>query len=137
MRAVNVATLLSMSMLFLGIYGPVVLADPSQLNPTSVLLHVVVPVLAVVDWFAFPPPRRVDLRAVFLVLVFPCVWFVYTFIRGTFTGRYVYEFLDPSGPAGIRGVSAMTVLIVACFFLIGVGVFVTQRSRERSKAALI
>lgn len=137
LRAVNVATLLSMSVLFLSIYGPVVAADPAQLNLTSALLHVVIPALAVVDWFGFPPERRVDMRGVLLVLIFPAIWFVYTFIRGALTGRYVYEFLDPAGPEGMQGVIAMTVLIIASFFLIGVVVFVTQRSRKRTSATLI
>lgn len=137
MRAVNVATLVSMSVLFLSIYGPVVVTDPAQLNLTSVLLHVVVPTLAVVDWYGFPAERRIDLRGVFLVLVFPCIWFIYSFIRGAFTGRYVYEFLDPSGAAGVQGVVAMTVLIISCFFLVGVAVFVTQRSQKSRPAPLI
>lgn len=129
MRALNVATLVSMSVLFLTIYGPVVVTDPAQLNLTSVVLHVVVPVLTVVEWFVFPAESRAPLRGVFLVLVFPCLWFVYSFIRGALTGRYVYEFLDPSGPSGVQGVVAMTVLIITCFFLVGAAVFLTQRSR--------
>jgi hypothetical protein len=130
MRGVNVATLVGMSVLFLGIYGPVVITDPAQLNPTSVLLHVVIPALAVIEWIVFPPERRPALRGVFLVMVFPVLWFIFTNVRGAFTGRYVYEFLDPSGPSGSQGPAAMTVLILACFFLVGAVVFVTQRSRR-------
>lgn len=137
LRAVNVATLVGMSVLFLSIYGPVVVGDPAQLNPTSVLLHVVIPVLAVAEWFIFPPARRAPIRGVLLVLVYPCLWFVFTFVRGAMTGRYVYEFLDPSGPAGQQGVVAMTVLIVCCFFLVGVVVFVTQNARGRRLSRLL
>lgn len=129
MRGINVATLVGMSALFLGIYGPVVISDPAQLNPTSVLLHVVIPALAVIEWFVFPPEHRAPLRGVFLVLAFPILWFIFTNVRGAMTGRYVYEFLDPSGPSGQQGAVAMTVLILSCFFLVGVVVFVTQRSR--------
>lgn len=131
-RALNVATLVSMSVLFVGIYGPVVVTDPAQLNATSVVLHLVIPILAVVDWFVFPAERRAPVRGVFLVLVFPCVWFVYSFVRGALTRRYVYEFLDPSGPSGVEGVAAMTVLIISSFFLVGAAVFSFQRSREKS-----
>lgn len=130
MRGVNVATLLGMSVLFLGIYGPVVITDPAQLNPTSVFLHVVIPALAVIEWIVFPPEHRATIRGVFLVMAFPVLWFIFTNVRGAVTGRYVYEFLDPSGPSGPQGPAAMTVLILACFFLVGVVVFVTQRSRR-------
>jgi hypothetical protein len=130
MRGVNVATLVGMSLLFLGIYGPVVITDPAQLNPTSVLLHVVIPALAVIEWIVFPPQHRTAIRGVFLVMVFPVLWFIFTNVRGAFTGRYVYEFLDPSGPSGLQGPAAMTVLILASFFLVGVVVFVTQRARR-------
>jgi len=129
MRTVNVATLVGMSVLFLGIYGPVVIADPAQLNPTSVLLHVVIPALAVIEWVVFPSESRAAVRGVLLVMVYPVLWFVFTNVRGAFTGRYVYEFLDPSGSSGVQGAVAMTVLILASFFLVGVLVFVTQRSR--------
>jgi hypothetical protein len=137
MRALNVATLVSMSVLFQSIYGPVVVADPAQLNLTSGVLHVVVPAVAIVDWYVFPAAWRADIRGVFLVLVFPCVWFVYTFVRGSLTGRYVYEFLDPAGPSGVQGAVAMTVLIISCFFLVGVAVFLTQRSRHLRPTSLI
>ncbi len=136
MRGVNVATLVSMSLLFLGIYGPVVITDPAQLNPTSVLLHVVIPALAVVEWIVFSPERRAPVGGALLVLVFPVLWFVFTNVRGAFTGQYVYEFLDPVGPAGPARAVAMTVLIISCFFLVGVAVFFTQRSHERRLRAI-
>lgn len=136
LRAVAVATLVGMSVLFLFIYGPTVFADPGQVNTASLLLHVVIPVLAVVEWLVFPPEQRLDVRGILLVLVFPIVWFAFTFIRGAATGHYVYEFLDPANAAGVQGVLAMTVLIVMIFFLAGVVVFLVQRSQRVRRSGL-
>ncbi|KRF34852.1 Pr6Pr family membrane protein [Nocardioides sp. Soil805] len=58
------------------------------------LLHVVVPLLAVVGWVAFGPRGRVRGRDVLAALVFPVAWLAYTLVRGAVTGFYPYPFLD-------------------------------------------
>lgn len=127
LRGVNAATLASMSVLFLVIYGPTVLGDPAQLTLNTVVLHLVIPSIALLDWLILPGPAPVDLRAVWLVLVFPVVWFGYTFARGALVSRYVYEFLDPTTPGSDRIIVSMTLFILSTFFLVGVLLFVVQR----------
>lgn len=137
MRTLNAATLLSMSGLFLVIYGPAVLGDPAQLNPSTVVLHVLVPALALVELLAVPGPRPVDLRLVWAVMVFPVGWFAYTFARGALTSRYVYEFLDPELSGGERIIVGMTVLILSIFFLMGVAILSLQRWRTAVRSPLV
>lgn len=58
------------------------------------LLHKVVPVLAVIGWFAFGPRPRVRPRTVLLALIWPVLWLVYTLIMGELRGWYPYPFVD-------------------------------------------
>ncbi|WP_170063493.1 Pr6Pr family membrane protein [Rathayibacter tritici] len=137
MRTLNAATLLSMSGLFLMIYGPVALGDPAQLNPSTIVLHVLVPAFAVIELLAVPGERPVDLRLVWLVMVFPMLWFAYTFARGALAARYVYEFLDPALSGGPRTIVGMTVLILSIFFLMGVVILSLQRWRAAVPGRLV
>ncbi|AZZ50013.1 Pr6Pr family membrane protein [Rathayibacter rathayi] len=137
MRTLNVATLLSMSGLFLVIYGPTVLGDPAQLNPSTIVLHVLVPAFALLELLAAPGERPVDPRLVWLVMVFPVLWFAYTFVRGALTARYVYGFLDPELSGGPRIIVGMTVLILAVFFLMGVAILYLQRWRTAVRGQLV
>ena len=63
------------------------------------LLHVVVPVLAVIGWTVFGPRRRADRRLLLPSLVYPVGWLLYTLVRGGVAGWYPYPFLD----VGLRG----------------------------------
>ncbi|MDY0914606.1 Pr6Pr family membrane protein [Rathayibacter festucae] len=137
LRGVNAATLTSMSALFLVIYGPAVLGDPSQLNPNTIVLHLVIPVLGLLDWLLRPGPVPFPRAAFWLVLVFPVLWFAYTAVRGALTSRYVYEFLDPAGEGAGGTALAMTAFIVSMFFLIGVAVLSVQRRRVTRTGASV
>ncbi|AKU15654.1 Pr6Pr family membrane protein [Luteipulveratus mongoliensis] len=58
------------------------------------LLHVVVPLLAVIGWVVFGPRGRVQASDLLPSLIYPIVWLAYTLIRGAITGWYPYPFLD-------------------------------------------
>ncbi len=80
------------------------------------LLHMVVPVLAVVGWVAFGPRGLVDRRTVLLTLAWPVAWLVETLVVGALTGWYPYPFLDPreeSVAAVVVACVAITLLFVA------------------------
>jgi len=57
-------------------------------------LHIVVPVLAFVGWLAFGPRPRITARTVWLSLIFPIAWLVYTLFHGAFADWYPYPFVD-------------------------------------------
>ena len=59
------------------------------------LLHMVVPVLAVLVWALVGPRGRVDRRAVTVAIGWPVAWLVVTLLVGATTGWYPYPFLDP------------------------------------------
>jgi hypothetical protein len=73
------------------------------------VLHVVVPLLALVGWLVFGPRPRITLRTVLLGLVYPVVWLLLTLGVGAATGWYPYPFLDVT----VRGAGAVAVTSVA------------------------
>ncbi len=58
------------------------------------LLHVVVPLLAVVGWVLFGPRGRATAADLVPFLVVPVVWLGYTLVRGAFVDWYPYPFVD-------------------------------------------
>lgn len=60
------------------------------------LLHFWIPACALVDWLFDPHKTRVSWRLLGWVLVYPVVWGIFTFIRGSIVGWYPYFFLDSS-----------------------------------------
>ncbi|WP_109506025.1 Pr6Pr family membrane protein [Nocardioides speluncae] len=56
------------------------------------LLHMVVPLLAVVGWVLFGPRDRIPTLAAFLAV--PLGWLAYTLIRGPIVDWYPYPFID-------------------------------------------
>ena len=64
---------------------------------TDKLLHVAVPLLAVIGWVAFGPRDRVRRSDLLPSLAFPVLWLAYTLVRGAVTGFYPYPFVDAAG----------------------------------------
>lgn len=98
------------------------------------LLHVVVPVLAVVGWLVFGPRDRVGRAEVVPSLVFPLAWLGYTLAHGAVSGWYPYPFVD----VGVHGyaVVAVNCLGVAVLFvaLAAGAVRVDRRLSGRARA---
>ena len=82
-----------------GLVYHAVLAGLVELTPAGafadLLVHTVVPVLAVVGWVAFGPRGRTDRRVVGLSVLFPVAWVVLTLVRGPLVGGFwPYPFVD-------------------------------------------
>ncbi|MEO5710571.1 MAG: Pr6Pr family membrane protein [Nocardioidaceae bacterium] len=58
------------------------------------LLHLVVPLLAVVGWLALGPRRQFGRADVLPALVFPVGWLAWTLVHGALSGWYPYPFVD-------------------------------------------
>ena len=91
---------------------------------TDKVVHVVVPLLAVLGWLALGPRPRIDWAVVLRGLIWPAAWLVYTMIVGAATAWYPYGFLDVNvngaGPVAVTSV-AITVLLFgfSCLFWLG------------------
>lgn len=60
----------------------------------NVLLHTVVPVMAVVGWLLIGPRRIVSRRVAWLSVIFPVCYLAFTLIRGAIVHWYPYPFID-------------------------------------------
>ncbi len=72
------------------------------------LLHMVVPVLAVLGWLVAGPRPRAPWSDAVLAFVWPAAWLVWTLGVGAVTGWYPYPFLD----VGLEGAAAVAVTCV-------------------------
>lgn len=59
-------------------------------------LHVVGPLLVVLDWLVHRPGGDLSRNSVLVWLAFPTAYLGYTLVRGELTGWYPYPFLDPA-----------------------------------------
>ena len=59
------------------------------------VVHVIAPVVVVIDWFLDRSPVRPTIAQAATWFIFPAVWLVYTMIRGPLAEWYPYPFLDP------------------------------------------
>jgi hypothetical protein len=116
----------------------IALPQGSTLGWSNEILHVAAPLYLLIDWLFAPGRRPLRFRAVWVVIVFPLVWVVYTLIRGPRTidevyGKsfwYPYPFLNPNlAPEGYASVAFYVVLISAVISLAGLGaVWISRRS---------
>lgn len=88
----------------------------------DILLHTVVPLLAVLGWLLWPL-ETAEMRMVPIVLIFPVVWVTITLLRGAALEWYPYPFIDVielGYPRVAVNCAAITVLfLVVLLVLIG------------------
>lgn len=96
----------------------------------DVVLHVIAPVVMLLDWYGDPPGEPIRRRTVATWLAVPVLYVAVVLVAGAVSGWYPYRFLDPAdglgGPAVWIGVIGM--LFVACAVLL-------QRTTNRRTAA--
>ncbi len=93
------------------------------------LLHMAVPLLAVVGWAMFGPRPRVDLRSFWWVLAWPLAWLVEALVVGGATGWYPYPFLDHREDGWDHVVVASVGITVLFLVLFGIVGLVDRRTR--------
>ena len=79
------------------------------------LLHVVVPLLAVIGWVAFGPRGAVARADLAPALIWPLAWLAYTLLQGPVSHWYPYPFVDVSVHG--LGVVLLNCAVVAVLFL--------------------
>lgn len=117
--------------------------DGATLGWSNEILHVVGPLLIVLDWLFAPGRRRLEWRHIGIIVIFPIVWAIYTMVRGPFVtdptlaallpdyagGWYPYPFLNPdTAPEGYVTVGFYIVLIAVVIGGVGAAVIKVSRS---------
>lgn len=119
-RVLRVTALIAITIT--GIVYHTLLRQDSNLDGWGVvgdlLVHTAVPLMAVIGFIVFGPRGRIDHRTVWLGLVFPAVWSVFTMIRGEIVDWYPYPFIDVEDHGYPRVLLNMAGIAVA-FWLVG------------------
>jgi len=66
----------------------------SNVRWVNTVVHYVMPVVVVADWFLVPPQTRLTFRDVLWWMTIPLLYLVYSLIRGPVADWYPYPFLD-------------------------------------------
>lgn len=80
------------------------------------MLHVVIPLVAVIGWVAFGPRGKADRSLLLPSLIYPVGWLAYTLVRGAVADWYPYPFLDVNlhgYPRALLACAAVAVLLLA------------------------
>jgi hypothetical protein len=92
----------------------------------DMILHTVVPILAVVGWLSFGPGRLTSWRIAVLSAVFPVAWLAFTLIRGAAISWYPYPFVDVT-KIGYLKVSINAVWVALLFLGVAAGATAIDR----------
>lgn len=97
----------------------------------DVLLHQVVPVLAVLAWLVLGPRPRTGLREVGLALLWPVGWLAVILVVRSLTGWVPYPFLDPAEQGGWGGVAVACLGVTLLFALVSGAAYGVDRTVRR------
>jgi hypothetical protein len=97
--------------------------DSGLIPWTNFVLHYLMPVVMVLDWLIQPPKSKLAPRHIWLWVIYPIAYLVYSLLRGAFTNWYPYWFIDPNkSPGGWTGVivhsAAITIGFLAISFVL-------------------
>jgi hypothetical protein len=92
----------------------------------DMILHTVVPILAVVGWLSFGPGRLTSRRIAVLSVIFPVAWLGFTLIRGAAIGWYPYPFIDVAKIGYVRAIVS-AVWVAVLFLAVAAGATVIDR----------
>ena len=112
---------------------------------SDVVLHFILPVIALADWVLTPRSAPSPRRMIPIVLGYTCGWGGVTMIRGGITGWYPYYFLDPNQTNGLAEFLLLSGTALAVFAVVGLLVlgasagssrwWLRRGQRERGSAA--
>lgn len=95
------------------------------------LLHTFIPLYYVVFWLAIAPKVRLRWHYVFLWLLYPLGYFLFTLIRGAYSGFYPYPFIDVT-ELGWPRVFVNSGLIAGVFVMLSLLIILFSNIRSRN-----
>jgi hypothetical protein len=93
----------------------------------NTVLHVIVPIYVALDWLLFGDRRRLVIKQVWIILVYPIVWLIVVLLRGATDGWVPYPFLAPATGYGSVAVYCVIIAVV----IAAVGLLVLWYSKVR------
>lgn len=96
---------------------------------SDVVLHYVIPALAVLAWLIGPGRRAASWKVLPFVLVYPMIWGVFTIWRGGIIGWYPYYFLDPRQVSGLPEMALSCLAALSIFAVVAALLVLLSRVR--------
>ncbi len=84
---------------------------------SDILVHAVVPAMAILGWLLFGPRGPASWRAAGYGFLITTVWLVFTLVRGALVHYYPYPFMDVDAN-GYASVAVWVVVIIAFFWVL-------------------
>lgn len=91
------------------------------------ILHIIIPIYAVLDWLLFGDRIKLPFARLWVMLIYPVIWLVVILIRGATDGWVPYPFLDPD--TGYASVAVYCLIISAITILFGYGAYAVTRTK--------
>jgi len=127
LRAIATTIIVIVGLVYNTLLAGASLAGSFDLKWSSDILHVIIPIYALVDWILFADRKKLPYKMLWVVLVYPIVWLVVILIRGATDGWVPYPFLNPN--TGYGSVALYCIGIAAFTVLFGLAVFALSRVR--------
>ncbi|CAN5238259.1 Pr6Pr family membrane protein [soil metagenome] len=127
LRAVATTIIVIVGIVYNTLLAGASLAGSFDLRWSSNILHIIIPIYALVDWVFFADRKKLPYNRLWIVLIYPVVWLVVILIRGATDGWVPYPFLNPA--TGYASVAAYCVAISVFTVLFGLVVFALSRVR--------
>ena len=109
-------------------------------NPTgwsaifNVGLHLVIPILFIIDWMAFSPKGNMSYKHLPYWTIYPVVYGLFNIARGLITGFYPYPFLDVSklgyGNVFVNMLGFMSIYLIGGAAFITIGWYLSHKRIE-------
>jgi hypothetical protein len=85
---------------------------------SNLVLHYITPIAFILDWILTETKLRYKWNYILYWMIYPLCYLVFVFIYGTFTGNYVYYFLDINA-LGISGYFIFISILIAVGLALG------------------
>lgn len=101
------------------------------------IVHRIIPLVMVADWFIDPPKARIEFRQALVWVAYPIAYLAYTLIRGPQVDWWPYPFLNPHHESQGYGVVALYCVGIAIGFIAFIWVVAWLSRREPEAAPML
>lgn len=116
-RACATSYMVVVGIVYALLLAPLGAAGGVPLPWANFILHILIPIYAVVDWLFVGDRDRIPFRSLWVAAVYPLLWCGVVLVRGATDGWVPYPFLDPANGYGsvflYVAIIAVTVVAVA------------------------
>ncbi len=98
---------------------------------SNLIFHYITPIAFIIDWILTETKIRYQWSQLLYWIIYPIGYIVFAFLHGTFTGSYLYYFLDIS-ELGILGYTLFISILIVSGLALGSLYLVINRKRTKN-----